>query len=177
MKLAWIMFILLLGMCVALAAAFIIGEIPNGHGFNHSRIPNMQQGGSGIERHGNIIWIGLAFGLLQVAFFVACIALGAQRKGELGAVKRPLLTGALVYGAVFTGLVLTYRAYATEGEHMLFVIFPPPTAFMIYGLWTVPFFFLLLYMRNFNRWIYRPEDHEKFQKLIESRQQQGEEAD
>ena len=177
MKLAWIMFVLLIGMCGALAVAFLIGESPNGHGFSHSQIPNMQQGGSGLARHENIIWVGLAFGLLQVAFFVACLALGARRKGNLSVIKRPLLIGALLYAAVFTLLVLTYRAYAASGEHSLFIILPGPTAVMIYGLWTIPFFFVLLYMRNFNRWIYRPEDQEKFQKIIESKQQQEEDAD
>lgn len=176
MRPSWILFGLLLGMCVILGIAFFIGEIPNGHGFDHARLPNMQQGGSGIARHEKILWVGWALGLAQVLFFVTCLALGARRYERLDSVKRPLIIGSLLYAAIFTGLMLAYRAYITEGEHALLWIFPAPTAFMIYGLWPVPLYFVLLYIWGFDRWIYRPEDEEKFQQLMESRREREEGA-
>ena len=176
MKLSWIMLGLLLGMCAVLGIAFFIGEIPNGHGFDHSRISNMQQGGSGAARHEKILWAGWAFGMLQALFFVTCVALGARRRGRLDSVKRPLIAGTLLYVAVFTGLMMAYRNYIAEGAHALLWVFPAPTAFMIYGLWPVPIFFVLLYIWSFDRWIYRPEDEEKFRQIMESRQQREEET-
>ncbi|MCH7728167.1 MAG: hypothetical protein IH991_17070 [Planctomycetes bacterium] len=37
---------------------------------------------------------------------------------------------------------------------------------MLFGLWWVPFYFVVLYVVSFDRWIATPEDLEKFERLV-----------
>ncbi len=171
MKLTWVQFGLLLGLALVLVIILSVGETTNSHGFNHETIPQLQQGGSGWGRHGRLLWAGLAFGLLQIFFYVACLALGAQRQGQLGPLKWPLLIGGLIYSAIYSAMILAYRTYAAELDHSLVWIFPLPTALMLFGLWPAPALFIVLFIWGFDRWIMRPEDHERFRQIIAARRQ------
>ena len=73
-RLPLILFGLLLALCVVLALAFVIEEVPfedvpsaarggvervyTGHGTAHSRFPSMHHGGAGPERHRPILCSG-----------------------------------------------------------------------------------------------------------------------
>lgn len=182
MKLPWILFALSLSMCVLLGVVFSIEEEPfeevasedgttvekvyKGHGFPHPEFPAMQAGGPGAPRHEKILWLGWVFAILQVAFLVTCLALGASRKGRVGPFAVPLALGGLLMAAVFTFLILSYRAYMTEDSHSLFLSLPRPTAWMVYGVWGFPVFFMLLYILTFKRWFMTEEDLERFREIV-----------
>ena len=42
---------------------------------------------------------------------------------------------------------------------------------MLFGLWWVPFYFVVLYVVAFDRWIVTPEDLEKFERLVAASRQ------
>lgn len=185
MKLVWILFALLLAMSISVLAVWSVKEIPDGHGYTHPEIESMQRGGtgfeaqpggSGTERHSRILWLGWAFGMAQIGFFVACIALGARRGGK-NALLVPMLVGLVLYGLTFTIMVYLYQGYMSESEHRLvFFGFPASTAVMLFALWIVPLFFLVLYVVEFNRHIFTPEDLEKFQQIVAARRAREKDA-
>ncbi|NND99540.1 MAG: hypothetical protein HKN47_19670 [Pirellulaceae bacterium] len=182
MKLPYLLFAILLAMCTVIAATFILGEtpvvevvspetgevsqVPRGHGFAHPELANMQVGGDGALRHEQILWFGWAFGILQVAFFVALIAYGGSKQGKLGPLKAPILIAGILYAVTFTAIVYTYQGYMLEDDHTMFLSLPVPTAWMIYGLWIVPMLFVLLYMLTFDSWTFRDEDMKRFEELV-----------
>lgn len=175
MKLSWILFALLVAMCCVLGYVVTIDEVGAGHGVTHPRFPTMQKGGDGLERHSSVIWWAWALGLLEIGLFVGLLALGIRHRGVLGQRKWPLVIGGLLYGAVFTLLVLSYQSYASTGSGSLFLSLPPPTAWMVYGLFGIPLYFHLLYMINFDRWVLTPEDLERFHRLVAARREGGDE--
>ena len=180
MKLHWLVFLTLIGMCLAVGAAFLAPtevvvqdgateQVVSSSGFEHDRFATMRQGGPGAERHATTLWIGWAFVLFQVLFFGGCLAMGMQRRKDggasLGPAKQPLVFGTLVLAAIFTALVFSYQRYATEETHSLFLGFPRPTAWVFYAVWPFPVFFMVVYMRIFDRWFFTEEDEKKVAEL------------
>ncbi len=169
MKLPWILFALLLAMCCVLGYVLTIEETGAGHGVTHPRFSTMEVGGSGLERHAPILWWGWALGLLEICLFIGLLALGMRHRQVLGKRKWPLLLGGLLYGTVFTLLILSYQSYANSPFHPLFLSMPAPTAWMLYGLFGIPLYFHVLYVVSFDRWVLTPEDLERFHRLVAER--------
>lgn len=183
MKAPLIIFVLLIGLCVVMGILFTIEEVPfemvpgetegdsptkvyQGHGIDHPLYSSMKHGGAGAARSSKIFWLAWAFGALQIGLSVACLALGATRKGVIGPYVKPLVLGALLYIAVFTLLFLSYRTYVNEETHVLFLSQVKPTAWMLYGLWPIPLFFAALYTLTFESWYFPEEDIERFRQLM-----------
>ncbi|MCH7910570.1 MAG: hypothetical protein IIB38_13265 [Candidatus Hydrogenedentes bacterium] len=185
MKLPHLLFALLLAMCAVVVAAFFIEEVPFveiapedggpvvreylGHGFDHPEFGAMQASGEGAERHARVLWLGLILGLLEIGFFLTCLVLGAQKNEKFGPLLRPVTIAGAIYAAIFTAIIVTYRGYATEDTHTLFLGLPTPTAWMVYGIWFFPFFFVLLYMHIFDSWTFTEEDAERFREIVAAR--------
>ena len=195
MKLHWFVFLTLIGMCLAVGAAFIAPQTPyedvvtddgtterviKSRGFEHNRFPTMRQGGSGAERHATTLWIGWAFVLLQVLFFGGCLAMGMERRraggASLGPAKRPLIFGTLVLAAIFTALVFSYQRYAAEETHTLFLGFPRPSAWVFFAVWPFPAFFIVAYYRLFDRWFFTEEDERRVAELAAAQRQREQET-
>ncbi len=186
MKLHSFVFLTLIGMCLAVGAAFIAPQqvvIDDGagapevssSGFEHERFSTMRQGGPGAERHATTLWIGWAFVTFQVLFFGGCLAMGMQRRRpeglSLGPAKQPLIIGTLVLLAVFTALVFSYQRYAGEEAHTLFLGFPRPTAWVFFAVWPFPVYLMFVYMRIFDRWFFTEEDERKVTELASAQRQ------
>lgn len=181
MRLDLLLFATVLGMCAVLVGAYLIPERPvedvvqadgtvaqvvRGHGVPNPAVGTMLAGGEGAARYENVWWLGLAFGLLQVVFFVGALAFGANKKSGLGPLKVPFIVGGIAYAAVFTAMVLAHRSYAASDTHSLFLGFPIPTAWMMYGVWLVPLVFMFAYLFLFDSWIYTEEDRNRFERLL-----------
>ena len=186
MKLHSFVFLTLIGMCLAVGAAFIAPQqvvIDDGagtrevssSGFEHDRFSTMRQGGPGAERHATTLWIGWAFVLFQVAFFGGCLAMGMQRRQaggvSLGPAKQHLIIGTLVLAAIFTALVFSYQRYAVEDTHTLFLGFPRPTAWVFFAVWPFPVYLMFVYMRIFDRWFFTEDDERKVTELAAAQRQ------
>lgn len=141
-------------------------ETPLGHGFEHPEYPTMQMGADGEARHSRILWVGWFFGASQIVLFIATLALGMRKNGGLGPIKAPLLAGGAVFAIIFTLMVLSYRDYMLGEDVSLFWGFPVPTAWMVYGIWIFPVFFVVLYMRAFGAWYLTDADCERFDALL-----------
>lgn len=169
MKLSVLLFLILLAMCCLLAVVLLTPEVEQGHGYAHPTFAqSMQHGGSGLERHARLRWLGLVFGLLQIVFFVACLVLGLRRSGRN---VWPYCIGGLCYAAVFCLMVVADAFYVRDSDPSLVFGFPMPTFLMLFGLGGVPFVFVIFYVLNFDRWILSSDDLERFQESLQDRQQ------
>ena len=176
MRLDLILFAMLLGMCAVVAALWVIDEQPyvessdgartvQGHGVPHAQFKTMLSGGDGEARLKPVWWLGWAFALLQVTFFVALLAFGVLKNGDLGPMLRPLLVSWLIYAGIFTGLIVAHARYTDATEHDLVLGFPAPTAWMMYGVWVFPVVFIVVYLVTFDRWNFSQADAERLAKL------------
>ncbi len=170
MKLALTLFGVLLAMCVTIGIVLTTDEPDNAHGFAHSTFAaSMQQGGSGIERHEHIRWLGLAYGALKIVFFVSCLLLGVRDSKNR---KWAFLLAGIVYLATFCLMMVADYFYVRDATPTLVLGFPLPTAIMLYGLWGVPWIFLLFYVLNFDRWILSPLELERFEEMLQEKRNQ-----
>ncbi|MYA08868.1 MAG: hypothetical protein F4060_13245 [Holophagales bacterium] len=191
MKLHWFVFLTLIGMCLAVGAAFVAPaevvlqdgaaeQIVSTSGFEHDRFSTMRQGGPGAERHARTLWIGWAFILFQVLFFGGCLAMGMERRrnggASLGPARGPLVFATLVLAAIFTALVFSYQRYAGGETHALFLGFPRPTAWVFYAVWPFPAYLMFVYMRIFDRWFFTEEDERKVAELAAAQRRKEAEA-
>ena len=186
MNVHWFIFIVLLAMCVVLGVAFRVPQVPyenvvqkdgstqriiKSHGYEHEQYPTMECGGPGAERHAVTFWVGWVFSMLCVLFFTGCLWLGAARHGKLGPAKAPLIFGTVAFAAIFTALFNSYYAYMHEETHSLFLSFVKPTAWTLFGVWTFPVFFMVLYYRFFDQWHFTKEDEKRLEEITARSQQ------
>ena len=159
--------LLAIGLCLGAALLFTDGTF--NHGQIHTDHQDMNQGGDG-DRHasGHILWLGEAWGGLQIILFVTLLSLGMRRR------RNHILPFALVglaYLGIFFFMCRAYRhsiAPAMAPDPALFLGLPVPAAWMIYGLGGIPLVFAILYCVNFDRWVLDPEDHRTFLDAVDS---------
>lgn len=181
MNVPWFIFIVLLSMCVVVGIAFLAPQVPyedvvnedggteriiKSHGYEHAEFPTMKHGGPGAERHAVTLWVGWVFAILCILFYAGCLALGMGRNGKLGPAKGPLILGTVIFVAIFTALIFSYRAYMHEDTHSLFLSQVKPTAWMLFAVWPFPVFFMVVYYRLFDRWHFTREDEERLKEIV-----------
>ena len=189
-KLPHLLFALVLGMVAVFVILFAREEQPwsekradgeelvrvhQGHGIPHPKFESMLVGGPGPERHAGLLWLGWVFCTLQVFFFVGLLALGLRRRERAGPWIKPLAMGLLLYLAVFTMLMISYRHFMVSESHDLFLGFPIPTAWMMYGIWFVPIAFILLYVIAFPRLIWTDADQKQLDQIVAKQQAERQE--
>ncbi len=159
------LFGLLIAICLAIGLSLVTTEVQPSHGFAHPDFPNtMQQGGPGSERHQNVRWIGMVFGVLEAAFFVGCLLLGVKKQKRTVGIF--LFLGSL-YAATIVLTVVTDHYYANGTMREIILGFPVPTALMVYGIGGMPLAFVLFYVVRFDDCIISPEDLQKFERLVQ----------
>jgi hypothetical protein len=189
MKLPALMGLIALAMTAVIAATFFIEERPvelvmgddgverpelRSRGMDHPGFPGMLIGGSGADRAEPVLGLAFVFGALQIAFFIGCLAFGLRRNGRVGRVGIFILAGAGLYLLTYVGMFFTYRGYIGGGPMNFFGAMPPPTAWMLYGLWPAPLVFMLLFVLGFNRFVWDEESERAFQQIVaEKRAEEG----
>lgn len=174
MKLAQIMTAVMVALCGILAVTWFI-DMGGSAGYDHPTIAQLSVGGPGDVRHGPIFVIGWLYGALIITFFVCAMALGASKAGRLSpGIRNTFVAGYVIYLFIYTMMFRSYHAYMEAGGGDQFLALPIPTAWMIYGLWAAPMFFIAVYVLIFDRWTYTDADRAKFAELMEERRRRGE---
>ena len=176
MQPAKLLFVLVLALGGLLVVALLSPEPTGSQGLPHPELGSMLSGGSGAERHGPILWLGWAFGAVQIAFFGALLALAVDRRGTSHGAGRLLAWGTTVYLLAWTALVWVYGGGMGDPEPSLWLGLPPSTALMIFVLWPAPLSFVGLFVFGFRRWVLTDEDRETFAQLVEQRRLDSERA-
>ncbi len=174
-RLPIVLFGLLLALCLTLALAAVVEPAASGDGTGldagsgavsaggatHARFPSMDHGGSGPRRHGPVLALAWAFGILQLALVVGCLALGVRR----GRMRALLAAGGLVLALIVTMTVVSYRGYLDD-PHASFLALPLPTAWFLYGFWPAQFLVVALYVLLFDREIVTRRDLDRFREVL-----------
>ena len=175
------LFGLLLALWATLALAFVAdtgagpGSGPDGSeaaageraaeaGAVHPRFPSMDHGGSGPRRHGPILGLAWAFGILQLALVVGCLALGVGRRR----MRAPLAAAGLVLALIVTMMVVSYRGHLADPD-AAFLALPIPTAWFLYGFWPAQFLVVGLYVLLFERAVVTRQDMARFREILARR--------
>lgn len=176
MKLDQAVFGIILVMAAIIGFAMLIPEPPNGYGVPHPEFPSMLYGGPS-EHHEGILWVGWAFGVVQLLLYGALMAFGARKGdslrgfgarkgGTLRGLGRPLIFCMAVQLATLTWVLLAYRGFMSETTHSLVLALPAPTAVLIYVLWPLTVLFNLLFVFGFRRWVLTDEDFAAYERLV-----------
>ena len=174
-RLPVVLFGLLLALCVTLVLAIAVepagsgdgssaersGQTVSASGGTHPRFPSMDHGGSGPARHGPVLVLAWAFGILQLALVVGCLALGVRRDR----VRARLAAGGLVLAVIVTMMVVSYRGYLDDPD-AVFLALPMPTAWFLYGFWPAQFLVVGLYVLLFDREIVTRRDLDRFREIL-----------
>lgn len=187
MRLQWLMYLCCLGMCFVLLMVFTIEEQPayelmnadtqaitvahDGHGTAHPEYDTMLQGGPGEARHGHILWLGWLFGTIIAVLFVTTLAFGARRNDVVGPIGKPILIGGIIYVLIWTAMVWTYSDYMKGNTEARFLLLPIPTAWMVYGYWLFPVFFIILFIKAYPKYFWDPDTEAKFKAIIDAKQE------
>ena len=174
-RLPIVLFGLLLALCLTLVLAIAVEPAASGDGSGrdgsigavsasgatHPRFPSMDHGGSGPRRHGPVLGLAWAFGILQLALVVGCLALGVRR----GRMRARLAAGGLVVALILTMMVVSYRGYLDDPD-AAFLALPVPTAWFLYGFWPAQFLVVGLYVLPFDREIVTRRDLDRFREIL-----------
>ena len=174
-RLPVVLFGLLLALCLILVLAIAVEPAASGDGSGrdgsigavsasgatHPRFPSMDHGGSGPRRHGPVLGLAWAFGILQLALVVGCLALGVGR----GRMRARLAAGGLVVALILTMMVVSYRGYLADPD-AAFLALPAPTAWFLYGFWPAQFLVVGLYVLLFDREIVTGRDLYRFREIL-----------
>ncbi|NKB89664.1 MAG: hypothetical protein GKS06_15715 [Acidobacteria bacterium] len=126
----------------------------------------MLVGGDG-SSHRAVLALGWAFGALQIALFAALILFGAGARGRERGLLRPLVGGSVVYLFVWTLVVAAYQGWLAGASGPSVLGFPLPTVLLIFAMWPLPVFYVYLYVRHFDRWVFNADDEARLRDLAE----------
>ncbi len=138
----------------------------------HPVYSSMEQGGRRDLSGSWLFWLGLAFGICQIALITALLSLAVHKPAERRPVPAFILAGGVAYAAVLSSLFLSYRIYAEKPDSVAFWLgFPTPTAWLVYGIWGLPWIFVAYFVYSFRRSYLRSEDLARFEELVRRRRQ------
>jgi hypothetical protein len=166
MKLALAFFSLLVALWLVLGATLLTAPVGLDHGFKHPEFKEMDRGGPVGERRAKLLTQAWLFGSLQLAVFVACLLMGARRRGWTKGIQLALLAGLLPYAAAFTLIIAAYGRFVDDVPVPFAGPFPVPTALVLFGMTSIPLYFVLLYVVMFDRWIFSRSDLQQFRDVV-----------
>lgn len=165
--------VVLLLMWCAVVAVFSVPEKGDVGGRTHVRIATMDQGGDGKLRHEGLLFSGWCLGAATIAIFVGMVIFGSRRTSSYSRTGTStcltLLAGGLLLEITFAMMCIAYWKSFATAEPEFIGPFPAGLGWMLFGIWTVPGFFIFFYVLLFRQWIYPPDAESRFQELLKSK--------
>lgn len=163
---ALFLFVVLLLLCGLLGWLFVSDPPPGAAGTQHPEFATMQVGGDP-ARHEATLTMAFVFVVLQILIFGGLLFLAVGRRLSRRGGALWLTVGTAVLLVAFVFLFSSYRGFMQTGsESALAFSFPVPSAWMLYGVWPAPLFFIVLYVLRFDDWILLPADRRRFEELV-----------
>lgn len=117
--------------------------------------------------------VGLLGGVLMMLLMGLLAALGARKNGRFGRGSAWMAAGFGVYALVFVGFMLSYQEYAAGGSDDLLFGFPPPTLWLLIGIFQLPWILVFVLVRNYERWTLTADDLARFNAQVRHRQRES----
>jgi len=169
MKLEKTLLALLVMMWIVAIITTLMPEIEGARGTAHPDFVSMSHGGSGVDRHAQVLWMNWAFGMLTILIFAILLAFGSRKRESLRGLGRWLVITTIGCLGAWTWLVVSYQRYMTEDTHALVFALPAPSAVMLYVLLPISVLFNIFYVVGFKRWILSDEDLADYERLLAAR--------
>jgi len=132
--------LVLLGLLVVLIAAWVGPEVKYATGIRHPDYPSILIGVHHIDQLPFTRWLGFAFGIGVILIFSLVLLIG-NRKAIM---------------------VVCNWSYMNEEATSPFLSLPPPTAWMIFGMWFCPMIITYMYITRFEEYIISEEEERAF---------------
>jgi len=158
--------VVFIAMAALLFSLTTLEEPNNASGEPHHQFQTMRQGGDGLARSEPLLGRIWLLGVLQVAMYASFMTLAVNRRHRDRRFALCLAGGCVAMVGVWSVLLLAYQASWSQSVPNLVFGFPTASAWMLYGVWTVPVVFVAMYRFGFRRWIYTPEDQRRFEALL-----------
>jgi len=167
---------LLAVVIIFLGLSLLKEEPPDASGSAHTVINGMQAGGDGAARIHGLESSSFVLYIACFLVFIAFVISGVSRRYRSSRFWIWIGLITLVFLFVFYNVFRSYLAYLSTGKLNMFLGFPGPTAWMIYGLWAGGALLALFYAVGFRKFIYTAEDEAALQNILEDFSSEREDA-
>jgi hypothetical protein len=167
MKLIYLILVLLLIVAACVVAIFFVGEPVASTGMAHPSIASMRVGGDGLARFASVRNIALLMFSAIMVMFGVLLYLGISKHRRTRQCTAWITAGTIALLLVWWSMFGTYATYLTSGEFRMFLGFPLPTAFTVYGLWLAGFLFVIAYVVGFRSFVFTDEEETAYHELVE----------
>jgi len=170
MKLIYSILALLLIIAACVIAVFLVAEPAASTGMPHDSIERIQAGGDGLARFVSVANIALVMFSAMLILFGFLLYLGISERRRTLQCKAWITAGTIALLLVWWFMFATYSNYLDSGEFQMFLGFPLPTAFTVFGLWLGGFVFVIAYVVGFRRFIFTAKDEDAYHELVKKYQ-------
>ena len=115
------------------------------------------------------LWLAFFFGVFSICLFTLFLYIGLSGKNFFRKKLIVMVIGLIIYVGIFSFGFASYLGYIQNVCFKVFLGFPAPTAWMLYGIWFFPLFFTFLYVKKFNDWVLKPDDYQRLQEIVKRR--------
>jgi uncharacterized membrane protein YecN with MAPEG domain len=173
MKLIYLILGLLLIVGACVVAVFLADEPTASTGAAHATIAAIQSGGDGFARFTPVATVTLVMQSAIFIMFGLLLYLGISVHRRTRQCKVWIAAGTMALLFVWWSIYGTYSEYLASGELRMFLGFPVPTAFTVYGLWLAGFVFVIAYVVGFRSFIFTVQDEAAYHELLEKHKRDG----
>ncbi len=162
--LIYILLSLLTVLLLLLVYYLFINENPGPAGVVHESFPSMFHS---TDSYSDVtaIFIGSVFGIVSVIIFVIFLYIGIRQKENSQTKIRVWIIGLIIYLGIFIAGMIDYVNFTNSESIKLFLGFPLPTAWMLFGIYLFPLYFTFFYVIKFKYWVLSDEKEKQFRKL------------
>lgn len=122
----------------------------------HPKFQAMEVGGPRAADDARHWRLGVIFGGVTLLTITSCLSFAAKNSAHL---RFAIVFGSAIYVAAFVALMFAYREYTSAGPSLQGP-FPPPVTWMVFGVWSAPIVFTVIYCVKFNSWFAPGRDGE-----------------
>lgn len=164
-------FLLLFGLVIL--ALWFSTPPENVAGLTDTSFKTLQKSGETVASKPTSKWLALLYGIGIYGVFMFVLLLGTQKKDITIQKKfhRVILIGIVLHTVVYCLMVYTWWDYVATNSFDYFGGLPIPTAFMVYGVLTMPLFITFFYIKNFNFWVISEDEMVTFRKIVDNRRE------
>jgi len=110
--------------------------------------------------------MGIVFGSISIILFAIFLFIGIYQKRYSKIKIWIWFIGLIIYLGIFILGMHDYLVYINSRSPAIFLGFPTPTVWMLFGIYLFPLYFTIFYIIKFRYWVLNPESERQFKELI-----------
>ena len=143
---------LLILLCLLLVSAVVFGVNTAQSSEPHPRFPTMDVAANQAAHDASRPILGWAVGSIMILIFSTCLCIGVEGTQHRRLLRLLIGLATMVYLAVFLVMMMSWRSSMARPTTDLWGPFPAATTWLVFGIWSVPLLFVLIYVAGFRHW-------------------------